>query len=103
MINQICLTSLICFGFFAATRYTYYPVEQKEEGQVLGFIKKYGDKHLPLWIRKPLYDCPTCMGSFWTLVTCSYFGLEVLLDIVPMILATSGFNFIIWSILPDEV
>lgn len=104
MINHILLTSLICFGVFHATRYEWSVIEGKAiRYEVLGFIKKYGDQWLPLWIRKPLYDCPMCMASFWSVVTSAYFGLEVIADIVPVILAVSGLNYIIFMILPDEI
>jgi hypothetical protein len=99
--HQIILNSFICYGVFYATRYEWSVIENKEvRNEALGFIKKYGDQVLPLWIRKPLYDCPMCMGSFWSVVTSLYFGLEVLADIIPIILATCGLNYIIHKLSP---
>ena len=102
LLHLILTASLISWGFFAATRYRVYQ-DGVVSSQILGFVKKYGDQHLPIWIRKPLYDCPTCMGSVWSIITVSYFGIEVLSDIVPMILAVSGLNYLILTFMPDEI
>lgn len=104
MMTQIIVTSLVCFGTYKATRYTTYVEAYRKHGdvtarsEVLGFIKKYGDEHFPLWVRKPLYDCPPCMGSFWSVVTSVYFGFGVeLLLIIP---AVSGLNYILTRLFP---
>lgn len=34
------------------------------EGAIFEFVRKWGEKHLSEKMRKPLYDCPICMG-FW--------------------------------------
>lgn len=88
MITQILITSLVCFGIFKATR----------EFMVLHFIKQYGDIHFPKWMRYPLYECTACMGSFWSLVTCLKFGISV--DILLIIPAVSGLNYIIFRMFP---
>lgn len=98
MINQILITSLVCFGIYKATRYSYNRIEDSEHFEVLGCIKKYGDQHFPTWIQKPLYNCPPCMGSFWSVVTSCYFGFGVeLLLIIP---AVSGLNYILTRLFP---
>lgn len=102
--HQIILNSFICYGVFHATRYEWSLIENKvTRNEILGFVKKYGDQYLPLWIRKPLYDCPMCMGSFWSIVSAFYFGLEVMTDIVPVIFATCGLNYIFYKLMPDEL
>lgn len=30
---------------------------------ILWFVAYYGEKYLPWYLQKPLYDCPKCMGS----------------------------------------
>jgi hypothetical protein len=45
------VNSLVVLGFFWAS----------EEQMLLSFLRKI---KLPYSIRKPLYDCPTCMSSF---------------------------------------
>lgn len=37
-------------------------------GMVFRPIKEHLDTILPRTLAKPLYDCPICMSSFWTLV-----------------------------------
>ena len=104
LLHQIILNSFLCYGVFYATRYEWSVIEAKEtRNEILGFIKKYGDQFLPLWIRKPLYDCPMCMGSVWSILSAAYFGLEVITDIVPIILATCGLNYLLYKILPDDL
>jgi hypothetical protein len=43
------------------------------------------------------------MGSVWSIITVSYFGIEVLSDIVPMIFAVCGLNYMILTFMPDEL
>lgn len=101
LLTQIILNSFICYGVYFATRYEYSLIEQAvTRNEILGFIKKYGDLFLPKWIRKPLYDCPMCMASFWSIMSAFYFGLEVMTDIVPVIFATCGLNYIIQKLSP---
>lgn len=35
-----------------------------EEGNILYFLREWGEKHLSVFWQKPLYECPTCMASF---------------------------------------
>jgi hypothetical protein len=98
MIAQILITSLVCFGIYKATRYRYDLINDSEHSEALGFVKKYGDQHLPIWLRKPLYDCPPCMGSFWSVMTSIYFGFGIeLLMIIP---AVCGMNYILIRLFP---
>lgn len=97
MILQILITSLICFGIYKATRYKYYEIEGIEKTELLGFVKKYG-KSLPSYITKPLYDCPPCMGSFWSIITSFYFGFSI--DLLLIIPATCGLSYILTRLFP---
>jgi len=100
MITQILITSLVCFGIYKATRYKAWMDVNgvQRQYEILGLIKRYGDLYLPSWIRKPLYDCPPCMGSVWSVVTSLYFGFGVeLLLIIP---AVSGLNYILVRLFP---
>jgi hypothetical protein len=101
MILQILLNSFIIWGVFYATRYEYSEIERKvTRNEILGFVKKYGDVILPLWLRKPLYDCPMCMASFWSIMSAFYFGLDKYSDIVPIIFGTCGLNYIFNRLFP---
>lgn len=35
------------------------------EGMLLGWLGDFFHKTLPVFIQKPLYDCPPCMSSIW--------------------------------------
>jgi len=48
-----------------------------QEGMLLGFIRKYGDRVLSEKWRMPFYDCPTCMASVHS--TYFYWGAYLLL------------------------
>jgi hypothetical protein len=128
MILQILLNSFIIWGVFYATRYNYVSPETLEarkkviafckehfhgqnlplwatkdlypRNEILGFVKKYGDIFLPVWIRKPLYDCPMCMASFWSIMAAVYFGLDKYSDIAPIIFGTCGLNYIFNRLFP---
>lgn len=53
---QSILTALFIIGFVVAM----------QDGMLLGWLPKaLYYLHLPEVIKKPLYDCPTCMSSFW--------------------------------------
>ena len=99
MIIQILITSLICFGIYNATRVKFSLIENKyTQKEILWFIKYYADQYLTEWLRKPLYDCPCCMASFWSIVTSLYFGFSIeLLIIIP---AVSGLNYICSRMFP---
>lgn len=99
--HQIILNSFLCYGVYYATRYEYSLIEKKvTRNEILGFVKKYGDRFLPEFIRKPLYDCPMCMASVWSIVSACYFGLDYFTDIFPIILMTCGLNFIFHRLFP---
>jgi len=101
MIAQILITALICWGIYNATRVTYSLIEQKHtKKEVLWFVKWYGDQWLPYWATNPLYNCPACMGSVWSIITSWYFGIDQLTDLIPIILAVSGLNYIIGRLFP---
>jgi len=36
-----------------------------QEGEIFGFVTKYGDKYIPEQIQPPLYSCNVCMTFWW--------------------------------------
>ena len=69
------------------------------EDMVLFWVKQKLDFRLPLLLRKPLYDCLTCMGGIygiaaWFLV----FNYSVDWKIIPFILSVAGLNAIIQAL-----
>ena len=91
--EQILITSLWIWGFYAATR----------EGEILGFIKYYGDKYIKNeWIIKPTYGCPICMASVHSIgLSFYYFGWNWH-TIIILITGTAGLNYVINRMLPKE-
>lgn len=53
MVEKIVITSLSVIAIWATMLY----------GMIFGFIGDLGQK-LPVWLQKPIYDCPICM-CFW--------------------------------------
>ena len=90
MIHQSIINTLIIFGVYGATR----------EGMIGHFIKKYLDRHLTKYGTYPLYECPKCMASVWSVLTAFYFGLDCIFDIIPIIIATSGAAYILLRLFP---
>lgn len=83
MIYNSIIISLLCFGFYRATRH----------GNILYFIQRFADK-LPKIIGKPICLCLTCMASLHTLVWHSIlFGISA--EIIPTILIVASFNYFI--------
>ena len=87
MIQLLIINSLMCLGVFNSVN----------EGMLLSFIKKGGDKFLPTWLRKPIYDCPPCMASLWSW---PYIIFNFELTFYPgYIFALSGMNILLNSII----
>jgi hypothetical protein len=67
---------------------------------------KYLKSRLPEWVCKPLFSCPVCMSSVWSLVFLGVFGIPDWEFIPVIILMVAGLNTIIVSqiatIIPDE-
>jgi hypothetical protein len=51
--------SLSCVGLYIAFN---------GPGMIFNSLANWLTIHLPEYVRKPLFDCLTCMGSFWTLL-----------------------------------
>ena len=80
MINLLFLlvvNAFVVYGVYAVTEYCLCTVKDiegkpikkidRENSNILWFMAYYGDKLLPYWITKPLYNCPVCMSSIWGL------------------------------------
>ena len=66
-------------------------------GMIFAWMRKYL-KHLPLFIRKPLFECMICMASIWGTAFFLYKnGLSLNLDLIPHLLAVCGCNLILDS------
>lgn len=70
-----------------------------DEGMIL---EKFGDwllKHIGPWLSKPLFSCPVCMSSFWSIVASAYLllnGYEWSVDNwIFLAISTCGLNYII--------
>ena len=81
-------------GFYEAT----------QPNMILWYFKKK-TKKLPVWVRKPLYDCPTCMASLHS--TYIYFGfygfhLELIGNYIIYVFALAGLSFFVNMMVPGE-
>lgn len=55
------------------------------------------------WIAKPLYDCLYCMASFWSIIFWSIQFHRWSVDLLFVILVTSGFNIIMGNTVSNIV
>lgn len=89
MINLVILlviNAFVVYGFYAITEYRLCnindlqnkPIKKvdRDNSNILWFIAYFGDKILPYWITKPLYNCPICMSSIWGLWYWAYYPPE---------------------------
>jgi hypothetical protein len=89
MIYNSVVISLICLGFYQATRF----------GNILYFIQRFADK-LPKMIGKPICLCLTCMASLHSIVWHSIlFGCSWY--IIPTICIVGALNHIIETIISN--
>lgn len=80
MIQESFFISLLCFGFYRATRH----------GNILYFIQRFASG-LPNFFGKPICLCLTCMASLHTIVWHTLiWGFEW--NIIPQILIVASFN-----------
>lgn len=103
MFEAIIITSLFTQGLFivGSEPFILAPFRQWL-GNFFGYWKKSGDEYYleaegikgELW--KPIWGCPTCMASFWGLITFLIFPYEWYLIPIHLI-CSSGLNFIIFN------
>jgi hypothetical protein len=76
------------------------------KGMIFHRPAKYLKGKLPQWICKPLFSCPVCMSSAWTLLYFAVFGFPDWMFVPVAILMVAGLNTVIVSliatIIPDE-
>jgi len=58
------MNELIAFSLAAALAIVCIHILITWEGMILHWSEKYLAR-LPFWLRKPLYECATCMASVW--------------------------------------
>lgn len=63
-------------------------------GMIFYWLLPYLER-LPAWMHKPLFECLTCMSSFWGLMLWFAFGNGLSLWIIPQILAVAGLNYLL--------
>jgi hypothetical protein len=83
MIQESFLISLLCYGFFQATRF----------GNILYFIQRFS-LTLPEFFGKPICLCLTCMSSLHTIFWhYCFWGFEWV--IIPQILIVASINHLL--------
>lgn len=85
MLETIIIISLICVAINIATWKSMILHEPAK--YIENIITKIVGEKLCYWILEPLYKCPICMGSLWTIIIwlhedCSFRLIPVLLGVV---------------------
>lgn len=77
------------------------------EGMIFSFIPEFF-WNAPVWIKKPLYDCPVCMAPWWGSVII-FFYYPVLFGDWPdgftwliLIAVSGGINVVLASLITEE-
>lgn len=68
------------------------------EGNIFSFIKRFGDKHLPVFIQKPLYDCYICSVPYYGSVAYYFIYQHELKTWVITIIGAMGVNAVFFLI-----
>jgi len=89
MIENIIIASLWCFGIYAAF----------DSRHLLGRLGGWLQRTIGITACRPLFLCPTCMGSIHGLCWGLYFYAD--LRIIPFIICLAGLNYIIITLLPE--
>lgn len=91
MIEKIFISSFIVFAIWYSM----------QEGEIFGGLGRWFEKVLPEVLHKPVFDCPVCMGFWYSLPLFVFLWglgwLSILLSI-----AVVGLNAIITKLWPDE-
>jgi hypothetical protein len=89
MLEILILNSLIIFAVYAMAG----------EGMIFGSLADRLRLILPIYICKPLFDCPPCMASFWGIVIYICLVNSNYLDLIIYLPTLCGANYIINTIL----
>ena len=71
------------------------------EGNILHFVRHFGDWHLPVWVQKPLYDCPMCMTPYYGSIVYTIMFHHSWYDWAFTILIAMGINTVLVKLMPD--
>jgi hypothetical protein len=86
MLQTITIISLIIIFIHATTW----------EGMIFEKVNEIFED-APSWIRKPLFDCPTCMSPWWCLIVLFFMSYEIqnYKDVIMIMFSVGGLNTII--------
>ena len=95
MITTTLTLSLAIMGIYIAFQWP---------GMIFRPVKDWLDGYLPLWATKPLYNCPTCMASVWTLAYFAVYGHHFMpaIDLVILIPSVAFVNTL-WCCLLNKI
>ena len=110
-IGLIAICSLLCFGMYACCQFEEFDSAPKsvkknwpEPGwkMIFWFVRYYIGRHITEFQSKPLYSCPPCMGSVYSVIPTiafllySHISLYWFVLIWPVTaLCVAGLNYII--------
>lgn len=90
-ISGLIISSMWCFGVYAAF----------DSKHLLGKFGSFAERILGTTLCRPLFLCPTCMGSVHGIITgLILFGISI--KIIPFVICLAGINFVILNMMPGE-
>lgn len=87
-----CLYAVLIILFVNATT---------QDGMIFGFVRK-GLYFLPVWIKKPLYDCLVCMSPWYAFAIWFLLGGRMEFELVHFVLIVGGLNALLVIIIGDD-
>ncbi len=92
----IIINSLFIIGLYEAS----------ESGRILSGVHDWMERHLPMWLYKPILGCVYCMASVWGCVLFLFFYYPLYLQnyllvywLLVHIGAVSGLNYLLYEMI----
>ena len=73
-----------------------------QEGEIFGFVSKYGEKYIPEYLQQPLYACNVCMTPWWGSGLYWLFWGQHWVEWVIVVIVGMGINATINKLEPDK-
>jgi hypothetical protein len=92
MIEKIVITALIVLSIWYSM----------QEGEIFGFVTKWGEKHLPECWQQPVFACNVCMSPYYGTIIYVLLWRNSWIEWIVVIIGAMGFNAMINKLAPDK-
>lgn len=92
MIEKIVITALIVLSIWYSM----------QEGEIFGFVTKWGEKHLPECWQQPVFACNVCMSPYYGTIIYVIVWRNSWLEWIVVVIGAMGVNAAINKLAPDK-